>query len=196
MRFFKNNSDNIIKLFINQIGVAIFSMFLYTAAGAINSNDGTRLIIKVMISVFAIAFYFVLIYTVTWEIGAKDKIRIDGGRMEPEEKKGVLLGLYANAFNVAVIGIAIILYSVFLISGAEGFRSAFAILNLIFRFFASMYLGMIQLITASITDENMLYLIQTVLFFVFSFFTPFVSWLGYKLGRRDFRLFPQTSKKQ
>ena len=61
MRFFRDNSDSIVKLYINQIGVAIFSMFLYTAAGALSVGGIASLLIKVGISVFAVLFYFSLI---------------------------------------------------------------------------------------------------------------------------------------
>jgi membrane protease YdiL (CAAX protease family) len=33
MDFIKRNFDNIIKFFINQVGITIFTLFLYTAAG-------------------------------------------------------------------------------------------------------------------------------------------------------------------
>ena len=196
MRFFKNNSDSIVKLFVNQIGVAIFSMFLYTAAGAINSEDNTRLLIKVLISIFSIAFYYVLIYTVTWEVGAKDKIKIDSGRLEDEKGKGILLGIFANLFNFVIISSALIIYAIFLSGGNEGFKAAFAILNLIFRFFVSMYLGLIQLITSGIANEGTLYLIQTALFLIFSFVSALVTYISYKLGRKDFRIIKYKSRKQ
>ena len=83
MSFLKEHSDNIVKLIINQVGISIFAMFLYTAAAAIKSEDGgASLTFKVLISVFSIMFYLLLVYTIGWEIGAKDKIRIDGKRLE------------------------------------------------------------------------------------------------------------------
>ena len=112
MRFFKNNSESIVKLFINQIGIAIFSFFMYTAVGALDEKIKDPLPLRILISVFAIAFYFVLIYNVAWEIGAKDKIRIDGKRMEKDEKKGILLGVYANIPNFIIVGISIVLIAV------------------------------------------------------------------------------------
>ena len=108
MRFFKENSENIIKLFINQIGIAIFSMFMILAAYAISDKGGNDAVISIFISIFSIIFYFVLIYNVAWEIGAKDKIRIDAGRMEKKESKGILLGIYSNIPNFIIIGLAIV----------------------------------------------------------------------------------------
>ena len=195
MRFFKENSDNIIKLYINQIGIAIFAMFLYTAAGALSEKIPNSLAMKIFISVFSIAFYFVLVYNVAWEIGAKDKIRVDGGRMEKNEKKGILLGIYANSLNFAVVGVSIILSVLYITSGIDAFNTIFAVLNFLFRFFLSMYLGVIQGITASVTDESIAFLIQTVLFFVFSALSAVIVHVSYVLGLRDFRFFA-TSKSQ
>ena len=189
MRFFKNNSDDIVKLYINQIGIAIFSFFLYTAAGALSEKINDALAMKVFISVFSIAFYFVLIYNVAWEIGAKDKIRIDGKRMEKNKKKGILLGIYANSLNFIVLGIAIILSVLYIASGIDAFNTIFSILNFLFRFFLSMYLGVIQGITSFITDSSISFLVQTILFFVFAAVSAVITHVSYILGLRDFRFF-------
>ena len=192
MRFFKENSENIIKLFINQIGIAIFSMFMILAAYAISDKGGNAAVISIFISIFSIIFYFVLIYNVAWEIGAKDKIRIDAGRMEKKESKGILLGIYSNIPNFIIIGLAIVLFSIYMIAGGEWLKNIFAILNFIFRFFVSMYLGLIQGITTSIANENTAYLVQSVLFFVFSIISAVVIHVSYILGLKDFRFFPNA----
>ena len=188
MRFFKENSESVIKLFINQIGIAIFSMFMILAAYAI--KGGNAALISIFISIFSIAFYFVLIYNVAWEIGAKDKIRIDGGRMKERKSKGILLGIYANIPNFIVIGIATVSIIAYMLGGGEWLKSIFAVLNLIFRFFVSMYLGVIQGFTSSITDQNASYLVQSILFLVFSSLSAVVIHVSYILGLRDFRFFP------
>lgn len=191
MRFFKDNSESIIKLFINQIGIAIFAMFLYTAAGAIKSETGgASLLITVLISVFATLFYFVLIYNVAWEIGAKDKIRIDGGRMTSTPKKGIMMGLYANTPNVIFLLIALLFLVIRMISGAEWAWSVFGVLNAIFRLFISVYLGIIMGLSVSFeANLEIYYLVQTLGFIVFSFVSAAVIHLSYILGLKDFRLF-------
>ena len=60
MKFFKDNSYDIIKLYINQIGIAIFSLVLYTAIGFLE-DAGLNLKLRVVLSVFATLFYFALI---------------------------------------------------------------------------------------------------------------------------------------
>ena len=53
MKFFKENSYDVVRLFINQVGITIFSMIIYTAVGMVNIDSVARLGIKVAISVFA-----------------------------------------------------------------------------------------------------------------------------------------------
>lgn len=195
MRFFKENSESIIKLIINQIGIAIFAFFLYTAAGAIKSEvGGASLLINVLISVFSILFYFVLIYNVMWEIGAKDKIRIDGKRMERKPEKGILMGIYANIPNFIIMGIALLLILLYILTGAEVLKTIFGVLNAIFRIFVSMYLGALMGISAPFgVGTDIYYLVQTVGFIVFSLVSALVIHISYLMGLNDLRIF-KTSK--
>lgn len=195
MRFFRENSDSIVKLYINQIGVAIFSMFLYTAAAALSLDGVATMLVKVGISVFAMLFYFSLVYTVAWEIGAKDKIRIDGGRMEEKKSKGLYLGAWANSPNFVFIGLALFLFLIYIASGVEVLYTIFGILNGLFRIFVSMYLGVIQGLTSGL-DGNIDLLAETVLYIVFSAVGAVITWLSYLRGLKDKRFFPMPPKKK
>ena len=188
MRFFRENSDSIVKLYINQIGVAIFSMFLYTAAGAVTLDGIASLFVKVGISVFATVFYFVLIYTVAWEIGAKDKIRIDAGRMKMQKSKGLKLGVFANSPNFVFIGVALILFLIYIVSGVDSLYTVFGILNGIFRIFVSMYLGIIQGLTNGL-DGNLDLAVETALYLIFSAVAAIITYLSYLMGLKEKRLF-------
>ena len=197
MRFFKNNLDIISKLMINQVGVAIFSFFLYTAAGAINADSTISLTIKISISAFAIVFYLVLIYNIVWEVGAKDKIKIDGKRLQRTPQKGILLGIFANIGNFAVIGSALVLMLIYMNTGVEALNSVFAVLNFIFRFFVAMYLGVIQGICSPFAaDKNLYYLTQTIAFLVFSILSALAIHLSYIMGLNDWRIIPSSGKKK
>lgn len=195
MRFFHENADSIVKLYINQIGVAIFSMFIYTAAGAISVEGVTSLFIKIGISAFAVFFYFALLYTVMWEIGAKDKIRIEGGRMEEKKSKGILLGLYANMPNFVFIGLALVLLGIYTLTGANALYTIFLLLNGLFRIFVSMYLGIIQGLTDSLTG-NTDFLVETVLYLVFSFVSALVIHFSYLMGLKEKRFFTRSPVKK
>ena len=101
MKLFKENSYDIVRLYVNQLGIMIFSLLLYTAVGSF-SNETLSFWLSVFVSVFSVAFYLVLVYYVVWEIGAKDKIRIDGGRMEKFNNKGRPLSKnFASGGNTA-----------------------------------------------------------------------------------------------
>ena len=196
MRFFKENSGLIVKLFINQIGIAIFAFMLYTAAGSFEINDASAsLLIKVILSAFSMLFYFTLIYNIMWEIGGKDKIRIDSGRAERKASKGLMIGLFANAVNIIVVGVALLLLILNMITGLDVLMSIFAVLNAIFRIFVSMYLGVIMGLSAFAQETTeMYYLIQTAGFLLFSFISAFVIHFSYLMGLNDKRIFPSAKK--
>ena len=197
MKFFKDNSYDIVKLFINQIGIAIFSMMLYVSVSLIEDAELVATM-KVLVSIFSILFYYALIYTAAWDFGAKDKIKIDGGKSSFSIFKGALLALFANLINFVIVGIAIVCKLIHYGGGAEGFDFAFGILNTVFRFTMSMYLGVIAAIfpfpevdmTSEAASELLAlpYIYQTVAYFVFPIIVIGVTQIGYYLGRRDLRI--------
>ena len=95
--FFRQYSYSIIKMFVNQIAIAIFGAVLGLATMASHNN---ALIIGV--SVFSVIFYLFLIYTMTWEIGAKDRISVDSGKKEYHPHTGLLLSSLANIPNLLI----------------------------------------------------------------------------------------------
>ncbi len=189
MKFLKDNSYDIVRLFINQIGITIFSFALFTALSAIE-NEQTLATVKIAASVFATGFYLVLLYTVGWECGAKDKIRIDGGRLSPTRAKGALMSLVANLPNFIFTFAGIACMLIFMSGGAEGFKSAFAVFNLVFRFIEAMYLGIIQGIFSFLSyDTDLRYLLEAIGFAVAPVFAIVATQLGYFLGSKDLRIF-------
>ena len=72
MKFLKENSYDILRLYINQIGITIFSLVLYFSVGMLDDKV-LSLRLKIAISVFAMLFFFALLYTAAWDWGAKDK---------------------------------------------------------------------------------------------------------------------------
>lgn len=108
IKFIKENSYDIFKLFLSQIALAVFAliMTMWTA----NVNDT----VFFYVGVFCVVFYLYLIYIIVRDYGAKDKPAYDGGRVEPNYLKGLYLGLCANALNI-VCGIMIFVFSFFLV---------------------------------------------------------------------------------
>ena len=188
MKIWKDNSYDIVRLFINQIGITIFSLVLFTALAAIE-DEKTYSTVLIAASVFATAFYLVLIYAVGWECGAKDKIRIDGSRMAPMPAKGAVMALFANLPNILFTVLGVVTMIIFMNGGGEGFYSAFAVFNLIFRFIESMYLGIIQGVFAGFSyDTNLQYLLEAIGFAVAPILAIAATQLGYFLGSKDIRI--------
>ena len=198
MKIFKENSYDIVRLYVNQLGIMIFSMLLYTAVGSFE-NEKLSNTLGIFVSIFSICFYLVLIYYVVWEIGAKDKIRIEGGRAEPCKHKGLVMGLFANVPNV-VLGLFTLLFLViYLASGNTAASSVFFIFNLITRFHASMYLGIISAVvptglSAGAVDYIEM-LTETILFVVIPLVSVAVTHLAYHLGSKEKKLFSFLTNK-
>lgn len=196
MKFFKENSYDVVRLFINQVGIAIFSLILYTALGMVNIESGNKYTAKAIISVFAILFYFALLYTVAWDWGAKDKIRIEGKRMDPIKFKGARLAFWANIPNF-VFSFAYALTMGLYCLGVEGVKNISAIFNVLVRFIMSMYLGLILAIFSPFASDVLVYNFwQAVGYFIVPVFAILVTELGYTLGLREKKLLGSAIKKK
>ena len=103
--FFKKNSDLIVKMIIHQFGLTVFGLLLNTAA-SVSGND----LLVILLSVFSSLFYLVLLYFVSWDEGARDKIKIDGKRLEFDPLKGLKLSLAANMHNFIVAILSLLGY--------------------------------------------------------------------------------------
>lgn len=128
-----------VKLFLNQIIIAVFALMLSMATF---SNRKTLL----LVSIFSILFFLYLNYSQCWEIGAKDKLRIDAGRLESKPAKGLWLALGANVPNLIsalLIGIGAILDTKF-------GQSMSMICDIISRFLNNMYFGVMNFLEYAI----------------------------------------------
>ena len=198
MKFIKSNFHNILKLYINQIGITIFALMLYTACGA---TDDSELLAKLrtVVSVFSICFYYVLIYYVAWDIGANDKIRIDGGRLAPNKAKGALLSLIANVPNL-FLSLLTVLFGFVYIGGAENIAALFGIFQMVTMLHASMYMGIIQTMVYGFTTVDNVpidqkYLVMPILFIVIPLVSVLLTHVAYTLGSHDKKLLSVFSSK-
>ncbi len=202
MKFLKENSYDIVKLFINQIGIAIFSMALYSAVSiALPGDDGLSSTIEICISIFATLFYMLLVYTAMWEIGAKDRIRMDGGKMVRKPFKGLLMGIVANAPNFLLCGFAMLAMGLYLLNGVEWLKGVFAVLNLLFGFIESMYLGVVINIfpiagDATAYASDTIYFYRTIAYFLMPVIAISITSLGYFLGVRNLRILSVFSQEK
>ena len=194
MKFFKENTYDIIRLFVNQIGITIFSFFLYTAVGAIQ-DDALTLKVQVVVSVFAILFYFSLLYTAAWDYGAKDKIRVDAGRATLNKFRGALMGFFANLLNFILSGITIIFMAFCVFEAGEWAQAPAAIFDMITRFVESMYLGLLQGVFVAFKDNLYLYhFMQAIGFFIMPVLSILSVHFGYSMGLKEKKIFPSAKK--
>lgn len=196
MKFLKENSYDIIRLYINQIGIAIFSLVLYFSVGMLENAD-ISLRLKIFISVFAMLFYFSLLYTAAWDMGAKDKIRVDAGRMKENKFKGAFMSLLANLPNFIVAGICALTMGMFLLGGYEVAKTVSGIFNLILRMFCSMYLGIMQGIFISFNENAELYnFLQSIGFFVAPLLAVLSTHIGYLFGLNNKKIFSSSKTRK
>lgn len=193
MRILKEHFYDVVKLYINQVGITIFSFFLYTALPT--ENDSLFTTLRVIVSVFSILFYFALIHNVLWEIGAKDRIRIDSNRCEPQPIKGLFLSLFANAPNLILALTAIIFGIIYVCGGVAWASPVFVVVFIIVKIHAAMYMGVVQGVTPAAPADALdiaVYtdaLMESVWFFVLPLVAIGLAQLSYWLGTKEIKIF-------
>ena len=157
MKFIKENSYDIVKFFIYQIGIAVFSLTLAIplAAAVDEKNDS---IVQLCVSILAVAFYFMLVYTVSWEHGATDRIRIDAGKVSLDKYKGAKIAFIACVPNV-ILSVIAIFASLLYIEG-NAWNTVLGLVLAILGLIESMYLGAVQFISGAVGNESTVYLID------------------------------------
>lgn len=194
MRYFRENSRIISRLFINQIGMTIFALILTMAASQAAKDNN---LVLVLVSVFSILFYLCLIYNVMWDEGARNIIRINAGRM----KKSV-----AFPFTVALIAASptLLLVALMALSGLVGyiFDVAFLknVLDVIYIVIASlhaMYIGLFSWLISLLPAVEMWKDFMAVgLYFLAPLPMILVSAGAYFLGTRNIYLFGERKPKE
>ncbi len=188
MRFIKENSYDIVKFFIYQIGIAVFSLAVAIPLNTAITDVYASKLTQLGVSVLAIIFYCILVYTVSWEQGATDRIKIDGGRMTPTPTKGLKIALLANVPNFIISAVATV--ASFLFADGNVWTSVLAIALTILGLFESMYLGAVEFIVYGIDNASMLfYLIKSAAFLLLPFITVIAAHVGYTLGDKNKRIF-------
>ena len=194
MKFIKENSYDIVKFFIYQIGIAIFSLTLAIPLSTAVTDEGQDKLVQLGVSALAIIFYCILVYTVSWEHGATDRIRIDGGKATLDRFKGIKIALMANLPNFIISFVAVI--SAVLYSDGNIWTSILGVLLAILGLIESMYLGAVQFAVSGITNPSeAYYIVMSVLFFALPLVIVFASHLGYVLGDKGIRIFGFAAKK-
>ncbi len=145
LHFIKENLSTVTKMIVNQFGMMIFGLVMHMATA---QNDTLFLIA----ALFSVCFYLFLEYSVAWEIGARDKIKLDSGRIRYTPYKGACISMVANFINF-ILGVLIVI-SYFSLTpesrvlhvaqGPDWAVNMYGIASSIARFIESMYIGIIQ----------------------------------------------------
>ena len=197
MKFFKENSYDIVKIYITQIGIAIFSFMLASGAGMISPDSSVSKPLQLILSIFSFGFFYALLFYSAWEWGAKDKIRMDAGRLSGNSLKGLYMGLFANVPNIVLTVIAIISYAVCLGGANTFFGGVGGVCSIIYRFTANMYHGTVQACFSFLKDggTNILFLfVEAIAFLAFSLLSILALQVGYVLGIKKSNLFGKKRK--
>lgn len=188
MTFFKDNSYNIVKMFLYQFGMTFFGAITSMAA-----QNNAALFLTV--SIYASVFYLGLLYVMTWELGAKDRIRVDAKHATAERLAGLKMALFAAIPNFIVfLLIAVGFLFGTLLGEAAWAQSMFVIGHGIGVVIQAMYNGIVNaLIPASGNALSGAYLLTYAI-------TPLpaiaFSTFGYLMGWNNRRLFGFLQKKK
>ncbi len=185
MSILKRHSYDIVKLYIDQIGITVFSLILITALGSI--SDSTLL--KFFLSVFTTLFFSVILYTTAWDLGAKDKLSLNSGRGEYKPYKGIVLSVFANIPNFVLAGLAAIFLAISK-AGSEVCYTVGVTLLTIAKFTMAIYLGIVEAVTAFASDWGTSgAVVKSLGYFIVPIIAILVTQLGYTLGLKEKKLF-------
>ncbi len=195
MNFFKENSYDIVKLYLTQIAISVFALIMYTAAGFVEADTALSTTIQIIISVFSILFYFVLLYTAAWDWGANDKIRADGGKLTLDKARALKMVAISNVPNYIFALVPAVGFGL----GALGIESFVAKVGAVFivilRFTASMFQGLIVNVFEFLKNDAEgvtnypYYLAETCGYIFMILLSILVTHFAYTLGSKDKKLF-------
>ncbi len=139
--FLHRYSYTMVKLFLNQFGIALFGIAL---AFSCDKAGNQKLLLAT--SIFSVLFYLFLQYAVMWEIGAKDGISAAAQKTGRKLWRGLLIALGGNILNV--------IFAFMALPGAFDAKSPISSAG---KFLALMFEGMYQGILATPIGEARLH---------------------------------------
>ncbi len=193
MGFWKKHSYQIVRLFIIQIGIAIFGLVLSFAVATAFRDRNDRIPL-LMVSVFSVLFYLFLLYSVSWEIGGKDRLKLDAVHAEFKGSTGFLLATLAEIpnflFDLLMLIGGILVRAGVTVGGSRTFGVGYAPET----FLDSMYVGIIRSLleaTGLSQDASPSYYLVAALFFLASTLPAIlVIGFGYYMGVNEKRIIP------
>ena len=190
MKFFREHSSRIMRLFANQIGITFFALVL-TMAVISMKNDS----LKIVVSALSIVFYLFLIYTAMWEAGAADIIGIENGRKPKIPFYAVKVALWASVPNL-ILGVLLSITCVFFDGfGFDWAGLCFGVLHIIAGLFEAMYVGLFSYLIEGMADTTQ-HVVVSLLYLASSLPLIAVSAGAYALGLKNVGAVGGKSKKK
>ncbi|MBQ8146695.1 MAG: hypothetical protein IJ039_07910 [Clostridia bacterium] len=188
IKYIKENLDSIFKLFINHMGMMIFSLVVLLTSKLISTKMNNNAVFYIM-GVITVLMYFSLIYTAMWERGAQDKIKIDGGRLNKNILNGLYFYLIAN-FIAIFTGVIALIFS-FLVTEEPSFvNDIYGVFRIISHYYNGMYMWITQIDFASPIVHSLIYIAVIIP-------GALVAFLSYILGVKGFKcIFPESKRDQ
>ena len=190
MQFLKQQSYNIVRLIVFQVGISIFSLVITFAMNMALSNRPEALNPTLLaVSAFSLCFYLVLIYSMLWEQGTKDKIRIESGRMTEDKKYGFKIALFAAIPNFIIaflLALGYLFCSIGPFGGLAIEELAGNLYTVIF-FVAYFFEAMLQGFIINFATDSTRYVI-VLIYFIAPVIPILISGLAYRFGLREKRL--------
>ena len=196
MRFFKENSYEIVRLFLNQFALAVFGLVLVMAARMWSGGEFNWL--SLVASIFSVLFYLYILYATLLEIGMKHRVKIECGSRERDVFFGLKLMLFAQVPNFLVLLLMFFgwLFGYAVVNSSFGI-GLYGVMQMIMYFLQSMYDGIIGAIVP--TTPNIWNCLWVWLaYFVSVIPGILVCWGSYVLGLHNKKLFfrhPPTSQR-
>ena len=188
-KFFHDYSYSVVKMFINQLAIAIFGTSLTFATVSAHGNSGDFDTFTLIVSIFSALFYLFLIYNIAWEIGAKDKISVDVKKKPYRPYMGLLLSFLANIPNL----ILVVIYAIASNSGNPNFQS---IMRIISCFVNGMYFGLLTVVRIFVGGEWLQLQVFWVSFLIAILPAMLTCGLAYFLGHKNFKFFGFITNKK
>ncbi len=132
--FWKYYSYGIVRIFVDQLAIAIFAFAVALGVAASNMT------LAIASSIFAVLFFMFMTAELCFKQGVSDKEKTDLGRFEKNNLTGLYMGLLANVPNF-VLALGFALFS--LIEATRGSVSGF--FGLALKFVMGEYLGLFTL---------------------------------------------------
>lgn len=187
--FFNRYSYNCVRLFLNQVAIAMFGLVLALAAGMADNS-----VLQIVASVISILFYLFLEYTVMWGVGAEDRVSIDLGKRKLNLFTPVKMWLLSNSLNI-ILAVLVTLGMIF--ADVEVFSSIGGVSSVIALLVEGMYTGLLTIKVAPEVPLNSLwisYYLITLPALAVVFFSYLLGVKNIKLGNMLVPQYPESDR--